>query len=987
MVRLTVVVLGFGVVWGCAVTDDSQTQVTDAVDAAGSELTAETAADVAVPSDPETHDVFVDATPVDTGPPPKCTATSCVALNACSVVTCDPAIGCLARPIPSTACCKSTPIDERFAGATTFTLESSAGGPGWHVLAGSTAIPVAVGRTVLYYGNVGTASVGSAAPHSGIARSPWVAFPKGHRATLRFQAYLDLRLGDDVDQFGVAVVRDGVAARLVWSKASYGSSVGWRDVEVDLSAFGGAPFQLELRFDTSVASTTKRLGVLVDAFALQTHCEPFACVADADCADELALTTDTCTSGTCAWAFSEKACTANAACDDAAVCTAELCVDGLCAVLPRTGCCTTATDCDDQNPCTQDLCGVDAAGLAGCKHLPVAACCLTALDCEDKDPCSKDTCPTAGGSCTHTKDPTCCVKPSDCDDLDGCTTDHCFGGTCKHTKTCCTSAADCDDANPCTQDACNAGTCTYAAVPDPTCCPPAMLDAKFDDGKAVGWVMKSTSTKVKWRVWEKPPVGDSPALHFGDPETKQYGEGDTSQGYATSPKVTLPASPPMALTFRVYLAVEEDPAYDVFRVLVNTLDGPKVVFEKKKDTPLSSFVPVSVPLADFAGQTITVTFDFNTVDSQYNATLGVLVDQIRIAACAPPECVKDADCADVDPCTTDSCTQNACVHAPKAGCCVTDIECLDLDVCTQDTCTKNACVHETTCCANDAPCVSTDACISGSCVAGACVTAMSLAESCCVPLDLLETFDDLTFDGWTFAGSDAVVGFSVHAKPPGVTSAALYYGNPTTLVYSAGLHSSGTATSGPIVLPKGPKVTLSFTLWLDVEDDPAFDRLELRLLEDTKAAVVLFDKGATPKKAPVALSVDLSAFAGRVVRFQLAVDTVDDTYNDGQGVVLDDWAIAGGCTALPCANDAECGDGLAFTLDVCTLSGCAHAPAPPVCEADTMCKDTDPCTDDTCAAGQCAHAPKSCDDGDACTTDTCAVDGSCTHAPIAGCTP
>ena len=95
-----------------------------------------------------------------------------------------------------------------------------------------------------------------------------------------------------------------------------------------------------------------------------------------------------------------------------------------------------------------------------------------------------------------------------------------------------------------------------------------------------------------------------------------------------------------------------------------------------------------------------------------------------------------------------------------------------------------------------------------------------------------------------------------------------------------------------------------------------------------------------------------------------------------------------------CADDAECDDDDACTVDTCDPSGlCAWVPVEcaasgeqcqvAVCEpasgcvvvpADDglACDDEEPCTnDDVCFGGSCVGAPNPCDDGDACTEDGC----------------
>jgi cysteine-rich repeat protein len=92
-----------------------------------------------------------------------------------------------------------------------------------------------------------------------------------------------------------------------------------------------------------------------------------------------------------------------------------------------------------------------------------------------------------------------------------------------------------------------------------------------------------------------------------------------------------------------------------------------------------------------------------------------------------------------------------------------------------------------------------------------------------------------------------------------------------------------------------------------------------------------------------------------------------------------------------CGDDADCDDGDASTVDVCTETICVHTPDPDFC----ACDDGDQSTLDICEGETCQHPPNPdfctstadpCDDGNPCTTDSCSVGPQlCIHSPIDGC--
>src|SRR5205823_4936081 len=146
------------------------------------------------------------------------------------------------------------------------------------------------------------------------------------------------------------------------------------------------------------------------------------CSTAADCNDQNACTTDSCSGGVCQNTAIAGCtpCTTAADCSDPTACTTDSCAAGVCHNTALAGCkpCTAAADCDDQNACTTEFCG---AGV--CHNGPIPGCtpCLTTADCDDQDACTQDLC--TAGVCGHTQLANCAAPAveicGDCIDIDG----------------------------------------------------------------------------------------------------------------------------------------------------------------------------------------------------------------------------------------------------------------------------------------------------------------------------------------------------------------------------------------------------------------------------------------------------------------------------------------------------------------------------------------------------------------------------------------
>jgi len=92
--------------------------------------------------------------------------------------------------------------------------------------------------------------------------------------------------------------------------------------------------------------------------------------------------------------------------------------------------------------------------------------------------------------------------------------------------------------------------------------------------------------------------------------------------------VSLAAGKKAGLTFLLYMDTEGGSIFDVLTVYVN---GASVwVKDSTSTVTMKVWQTITVDLSAYAGQSVTVKFEFDTVDSLYNSTEGVYLDDVTI---------------------------------------------------------------------------------------------------------------------------------------------------------------------------------------------------------------------------------------------------------------------------------------------------------------------------------------------------------------------
>ena len=150
-------------------------------------------------------------------------------------------------------------------------------------------------------------------------------------------------------------------------------------------------------------------------------------------------------------------------------------------------------------------------------------------------------------------------------------------------------------------------------------------------------------------------------------------------------------------------------------------------------------------------------------------------------------------------------------------------------------------------------------------------------------------------EGWTATGL-----WHVTARRAGGGQRAWWYGREASGDYDTGAPSRGTLTSPAIDLAG---VAAPRLVWLedaDVENDPAWDRLAIEVIDaDDPAVVIAAGKVATAGRGFAARMLDLDGLAGRRVRIRFSIDTGDAIRNDLAGWFVDDVRVIGEPGPMP----------------------------------------------------------------------------------------
>jgi hypothetical protein len=554
-------------------------------------------------------------------------------------------------------------------------------------------------------------------------------------------------------------------------------------------------------------------------------------------------------------------------------------------------------------------------------------------------------------------------------------------GLCFYDSTpgCCEGVADCDDKNTCTVDSCQIATGATQGlcknVPDTgndQCCQPeGLFSDDFASGNLTKWDHVDTLGKaINWKY--NPQCQSGGCMYFGNEQFTGYD--DPTLG-ALGPRDTVCLHDPVTLkkgtlydvlSFNLQLTTEwtGQPAakyknppgshaactvdadckvagefcvaglgcafmatkIDVFNVIVKPEGAPVTVWSSDAiaGTTEGKYVPVSVPLDQFAGKSVRICFQFDAGDSAANVKGGAWVDDVKIAvACQKTECTLDNDKVCVDKCAADSCSvptcsDNLCECKPIKDCCVDDKACDDGDSCTADSCDKASkqCKHTLT----DPKCCSDKSLF----------TQAFEDSNGKLPSDWLLKAKTGNAQGGLGSPYDKNVKWNVSALKAQAGTWSLNFGNNGT--YNAGANvAAGEAWSPAMALPTQGYTLLTFDLNLSTEWDPPStsnpaDLITLGIVKD-RLRVGLFDPAAT-KDATTWVwnsytiggttqggssngwqSVVIAmppALAGKAVQLVFEFDAGDNKLNNYAGAFVDNVQVQSLCAKPLCIADADC---------------------------------------------------------------------------------
>ena len=450
--------------------------------------------------------------------------------------------------------------------------------------------------------------------------------------------------------------------------------------------------------------------------------------------------------------------------------TPALCVNGACIAYNECGNCDDGEVCGpgpngccvpecNGKACGDDGCG-GVCGNCGCGESCQEGQCLLTV-CDGKG-CGEDACGSLCGECPVEQvcdEGLCCTPQCDgkqcgpdscggwcgiCNDDDVCTMGVCHdGGQCSQLPFCCETDSDCDDGDDvCSQDICLNGKCAAIQTAAAGCCGEELIALRADEGLPDSVAVVDSEEGRGWNIGaNKSSLWETAYL------CNNYSDTDPTLDFVSTmqlPPMHLPAEGRW-LTLSYSLAGYGD-SYRPLYVRISA-DGEEHVLVTHKDDH-TEWTDIEHELAEFAGKTVLVSFEFDAFGSM-GPDYCYALDNIRITqeCCTTPE-----DCDDGNVCTDDLCAgpNSLCQNIWQPGCCLEHGDCDDGDECTDDLCLgPNQCHNVPVCCAADEQCIAADPqCTEALCIDGECSYLPTYGPDCCLqPL----LFDDFSTDkGWEY---------------------------------------------------------------------------------------------------------------------------------------------------------------------------------------------------------------------------------------------
>lgn len=456
------------------------------------------------------------------------------------------------------------------------------------------------------------------------------------------------------------------------------------------------------------------------------------------------------------------------------------------------------------------------------------------------------------------------------------------------------------------------------------------------------------------------------------------------------PEINLPPDALYTVTFRLWMDAEDAPdigelTVDKLKLWAEPVDGPPESLwtsaDLEKNTTGGTCMFVSADLSKYAGKSISLRFEFDTLDGTSNLHEGVYIDDLTVRTyCGKDLCEANSECDDENDCTKDNCIQFANLDAqgvcdnfqPYPWC----HECVEAGDCQ-----------------GFGPKPDDLACYPATCVDGLCQWLPNPA--CCQQDTLPPAFfengfesGDATSAGYEITempGSGGVLwhlvdgaGYNEDPDVPDFDSFAIQFSNAAGDSYDCGINkcygSFGSPSIDLTAAPANAFVKVTFMLNLSTEwdgKDPSayapIDVLSVWVAEeggdpDGKEEIWSSnDIAGTTNGETLPMWADLSGYVGKKVKLVFKFDTGDVTppYNDYAGPIIDEITVESVCDEV-CSGAAQCDSGGPCDLPQCLGGACDYGtPVPECCVVadDVACDDGNACTNDTCliAEQKCEH--------------------------------
>ncbi len=451
-------------------------------------------------------------------------------------------------------------------------------------------------------------------------------------------------------------------------------------------------------------------------------------------------------------------------CFDGLDCTLDICDPLVGCTFPLDpslpGCCTADADCDDGDPCTLEACESKSCVYV---LVPDEACCQVDGDCDDGDPCTSNTCGEDGCTTVEIGAPDCCSVHGDCDDEDPCTVDRCEPQGCVYENTCCDSIDACPfSGDACASAACVDGKCVQELLEEECC-----TGGIFAQGEP-GTVQTGSGSLHSW-VSTVNGNGTGSWVYEANTSWNPI-EAGPHQGSWLMTEISLPPGARSHVEMELLVEVQTQWMVDHVVLQIESMSGTVPLWTKEFSLG-SGWHPVTFDLAAFAGQTVSLRLQVDSVTGDTSKT-----DRVGIRGvvwqtdCAPLSCTEQ-ECDDGLVTTSEECVSGLCAYQPypflcspvasqglgcgfstgciersceglvcventAPGCCESSVDCEDGNPCTEEWCDGDGpgqCVYEKSseCCTTDADCTDDNPCTTLFCHPTEGCLVASTAEDCC----------------------------------------------------------------------------------------------------------------------------------------------------------------------------------------------------------------------------------------------------------------